>query len=651
MDNDSEEEKNIIPDGYVVDYIDGKFRKDTPEEYIRQNIEKKLVLTHKYPKDKIKVEHTISSGSKKPRVDLAIFLKDNSFTQENISIIIECKKETISAKDKKDGVGQMQSYMASCPNAEWGMWTNGKEKYVSKKEITPKGKITFVDYNDIPSADGDIDDIDKPKRENLKDGVEDKLLFVFKTCHNHIYVNDGVEKSDAFFQLLKVIFCKIEDERNFPNPLEFYSTSNERNNADGQLTVQKRIHKIFEKVIKKYEKIFPKGDKINLKPRSLAWTVSELQSYNLLSTNIDIKGKAYEEIVGSNLRGDKGQFFTPRNITKMCIDIMQPKEDEKILDPACGTGGFLVSAMNYVVQELENKFTKSEKKEFKKWDDKIKNIFRDKISQIASENFFGFDIAPELVKATKMNMVMNNDGSGNILQNDSLKHPHEWELDFKRIFSEKIKTSLPLSNNLNLSLFDIIITNPPFGAKIPVKDPDVLEQYELGHIWENKKGKWQKSSRLQTSVPPEQLFVERCYHFLKPEGKMAIVLPDGILSSPGLEYLRYWIILNFNIIATLDLHADTFQPKNGTQTSVLILQKKPKPTTLQTNTIFAALLDKIGHDKRGTPIFKKDEYGDEILEEYIDEEKNKTKRKIVDDDSIDIPKNFKDWLIKEQIKW
>jgi type I restriction enzyme M protein len=644
--------ENVIPDGYIVDYIDGKFRPDTPEEYVRQNIEKKLVLTHQYSKDKIQIEHQISAFSKKPRIDIAIFKTDKNFSQQNIEIIIECKKENVSPKDKKDGVGQMLSYMSACPNCSWGMWTNGKSKFVYKKEIK-KGKNEFIDYNDIPSNDGSIDDIDKPKRKNLKNAVEDNLLLVFKTCHNHIYRNDGLGKPEAFFQLLKVIFCKIEDERNFPNELEFYSTSNERNNSDGQLTVQKRIHRIFEKVKRKYNKIFSGNDEINLKPRSLAWTVSELQSYSLLTTNIDIKGKAYEEIVGSNLRGDKGQFFTPRNVTKMSVEIISPKENEKILDPACGTGGFLVSALNDLIETYKSKTEKNSNQKVINMTERERNLFNDKINEFSNNNFFGLDIDPELVKATKMNMVMNNDGSGNILQCDTLLHPHEWETEFKRLFLQGLKSDQNLTKNKDLELFDIVLSNPPFGSKIPVSDPEILSQYDLGYIWKFENEKWNKTEKLQTSVPPEQLFIERCFHFLKPKGKAAIVLPDGILNSPGLEFIRYWIMTKFYIIGSLDLHEDTFQPKNGTQTSVLILLKKEEKNQDkldQSNKIFMAKLDNIGQDKRANPVFKKDDYGDEILI-TVKENGSYVKKKIINDDTLEIPTSFKNWIKKEKIKW
>lgn len=668
----------IIPDGKICDYIDGKFRNDTPEEYVRQTVEKRLVNEHKYSRDRICVEYTVQIGSGKKRADIVIFSdEETDKKQENIKIIIECKSEKIEANNAKDGVAQLKSYMSACPNAEWGMWTNSKEKFVFKKFTDDKGVIQFIDYNDIPSADGNIDDINRPKRASLKNASDDNLLFTFKTCHNHIYVNEGMQKQPAFFELLKVIFCKIEDERNIPKALEFYATSEERSNSDGQLTVKNRIERIFDRVKKekKNAKIFDPNDTIKLNPRTLSYIVSEIQKYSLLNTRIDIKGKAYEEIVGANLRGDRGEFFTPRNVMAMVVEMINPTIDEKVLDSSCGTGGFLVTAMTYAMKQLKIAFEKETGKLKSKWNDFEKKAFQDKISDMAMNNYFGFDINPDLVKATKMNMVMNNDGSGNILQNNSLLQPHEWTDDFKTRLSAALQIDKKtLINKDSIGYFDVIVTNPPFGSKIPIKDSAILNQFDLAKIWRQDKetGKWTITDRYQSSVPPEILFIERCYQFLKPGGRMGIVLPDALLGSPGTGYIREWLIKNTKIIASIDLHEDTFQPRNGTQTSVLILQKKTEEEISKEETtgqmtnynIYMAIVDKIGHDKRGNTLFKRDNDGNEIM---VPEKQNiyeldetsigfetpqmESREKVVDDQTILVPNIFKEWKINEGISW
>ena len=219
-----------------------------------------------------------------------------------------------------------------------------------------------------------------------------------------------------------------------------------------------------------------------------------------------------------------------------------------------------------------------------------------------------------------------------------------------------------------------IIINPLFGSKIPVKDKNILEQFELAHIWENDKstGIWTKTDRLQSSVPPEILFIERCTQLLVPGGRMGIVLPDSILGSPGLGYIREWMIKNHRIIASVDLHVDTFQPRNGIQTSVLFLEKKTqeqkdkeeKSGTMADYNIFMAMVEKVGHDKRGNPTFKRDKEGNEILipeknnvyvmDQTVDGDRtvaHERKTKVQDDQTPEVPAIFAEWKKREGLSW
>ena len=675
MNTNPETQVISVPDGYIRDYIDGKFRKDTPEEYVRQTIEKRLVNEHKYKREQIKVEFGLKLGSRRPRADIVVFPKDSpEMTQDQVWLIVECKKETVEPKNRKDGVEQLKSYMSACPNCEWGLWTNGRYKEVLRK-IEVEGRYEFQEYNDIPAADGSLEDVDRPKRNTLKKAYEDNLLMVFKTCHNHIYATDGLQKQPAFFELLKLIFCKTLDEQNLGRELEFYARSGERRNRDGQLTVQKRISKIFRKVKQEFPQIFEANDEIKLQPRSLAWIVSELQPYSLLETHVDVKGKAYEELVGANLRGDRGEFFTPRNIMRMAVEMVNPKPDEKVCDTSCGTGGFLVTAMNHIIRQLKRDVIDDFGVREAKWSNSQRDAFRDQIKKIVASDFYGFDINPDLVKATKMNMVMNNDGSGNIYRNDSLLPPHEWEQELKQQLADTLRIQVDsITNKDSIGFFDVIVTNPPFGSKIPINDSHVLEQFDIAHIWrKNRDTGWEISDTLQTSVPPEQLFIERCLQFLKPNGRLAIVLPDSILGNPGLGHIRQWLLEKTRIVASVDLHADAFQPRNGTQTSVLILQKKTQEDINEERyarrivpyNIFMTMVEKVGHDRRGNTLFKRDKDGNEIWEPEentspinygnaegaIADLQAEKKTRIIDDQSREVPRIFTQWKKEEGIGW
>ena len=392
----------------------------------------------------------------------------------------------------------------------------------------------------------------------------------------------------------------------------------------------------------------------------------------MLNTNIDFKGKAYEEIVGSNLRGDRGEFFTPRNVMHMAVDMINPQKGEKVLDSSCGTGGFVVTAMNAVIAKL----TKSLEDEFgqkEEWPNDVRQTYNNQISEIAKENFFGFDINPSLVKATKMNMVMNNDGSGNIIQLNTLLPPAMWPEDRRKVLADAMGVKAnAILNHKTIGLFDVIVTNPPFGAKIPINDRQILEQFDIAHTWSHDPTNgWQMSAQLRSSVPPEQIFIERIIQLLKPGGRAAIVLPDSIFSSPGLEFIRVWLLRNTRIVASIDLHADTFQPHNGTQCSILFVVKKTKEEIdeeaklgqLVDYDVFMAMIDHIGHDKRGNVIYKRDDEGNLILEHReesvreIDADGNVVYRreafdeKIVNDQTVLVADVFAKWKKEQGILW
>jgi type I restriction enzyme M protein len=404
----------IVQQGKLLDFIDGHTqRADTPEEYVRQEIAKSLVREYGYPKSCIAVEFTLRVGSRKPRADLAIFdaeaETEAEHTQEAIGIIVECKAKTVKSSDRQDGVGQLHSYLSSCPNARYGMWTNGLERFCYRKAVRD-GKIVYEEIPDLPSFGQSEDAAERPRFDQLKPASSDALLFAFRRCHNYIAGNQGLQKPEAFWELLKLIFCKTLDEE--ADEIAFYAAGTERGGLNGPLKVKARIDRLFAEVKARHPDIFPVNETIQLHPPVLAYLVSQLQMYSLLESDVDVKGHAYEEIVGSNLRGDRGEFFTPRNICDMAVAMLDPGENQLILDPACGTGGFLVAAMNWVIRKI----TEAEQTKWAGDLDRAGPRIKDRISRFAGACIVGIDFNANLVKASKMNMVMNNDGAGGLFQ-------------------------------------------------------------------------------------------------------------------------------------------------------------------------------------------------------------------------------------------
>ena len=558
--------EETVPPGKIKCFITGKLRNSTPEELVRQVVARSLVEEYGYQKRDIDMEFTLKMGTAKKRADIVVFLENKKHEQENAYIIIETKKEEVKPSDKKEGLSQLESYVAASPNCSFALWV-GNER-LSFNVVKEDGRRVTKQIPDIP-RNGESS-IPKPTRGSLVPAVN--LKQVFRRTHNYIYVNQGFQKDKAFEELQKLIFIKVYDEQYSP-ALQFYMLPGEPIS-----NVRVRLLSVFEKVRNRYKYIFRPNESLELNDDVLGYVVSELQRFSLVDTETDVKGEAYEEIVGPNLRGDRGEFFTPRNVCRMTIRMVFSLFTEgeltspgsmKILDPAVGTGGFLIAG----IQELKQLFSKRGAKH-----DQLRDLVRD----VANSNYYGIDFNPFLVKVAQMNMVMHGDGSSNIEHVNSLEKPEKWDEETRK--------------NIKLGEFDIVVTNPPFGTKAVIDNPEILDQYELKTLG----GETQR-----TVLPPEQLFIERCLAFLKPNGLLGIVLPNSILTNPGLLWVREWLLRRAVVIASIDLPVETFQPHTGTQTSVLILRKrneKMEDSSLNYTT-FMAIPEKVGHDRRGNPIF------------------------------------------------
>lgn len=619
-----EETLLFIPPGKIRCFITGKLRQDKPEEHIRQRIARSVIEEYGYSKADVEIEFPIKMGTKKKKADIAIFHEGSPHKQENIFIIVETKQENIKPTDREEGIEQLKSYMAASLGCRYGLWVGSELQAFEKIEraTNPFEPITDIPPKGLTETPRITYDKLIPAREGLRD--------IFKRCHNYIHGNQGLPKDQAFQELLKVIFCKVHDESVTSGKMRFDVTNEEKKSELGQRKLRNRMEEIFDEVKDKYSYIFKENERIELYNRVLAYIVGELRKYTLLDTDTDVKGEAYEEIVGANLRGDRGEFFTPRNVCKMAVDIVfatYPNDKLlklKILDPACGTAGFLVSAMNRLREIIHEKYRD-------KWKDeaRLKSEVRDILKDTCDSNFFGIDFNPLLARTAQMNLVMNGDGSSNVYHTNSLLPAGEWPDEE----GNDVKTKIQLGK------FDIVFTNPPFGSNIPIDDPHILDQFELSRFDANSP---------RASMPPEQIFVERCLQLLKPGGRMAIVLPDSILSNPGLVFIRRWIFEKARIIASIDMPTETFEPFTGTQTSILVLQKKTEEEIRIEKAggridydVFMSIPQTVGHDRRGNPVYLRTPEGEIILE---------NESQIKDDSLPYVIESFREWWEKEQFK-
>ena len=584
----------FIPAGKIRCFVTGKLRKDTPEENVRQRWARSLVDEYGYDVSDLAVEFSVKMGTSRKKADIVVFKPGGPRRQDTVVIIVEAKREDVSPKDKSEGVEQLKSYMSACSSCRFGLWV-GSEKLAHEK--SDEGEID--DTIDIPRF-GDTQP-QPPQFHELIPATD--LKASLRRCHNYIYANQGIQKAEAFHELQKLIFCKVLDEKEVVEDLRFFVLGQERKSIAGQRRLlEERIAPLFEEVKEHYPYIFALDESIKLNLRVLAYIVSELQRYSLLNTQTDVKGQAYEELVGANLRGDRGEFFTPRNVCDMAVSMVlslhsnQRIASLKVLDCCCGTGGFLVSIVNHVRQKIVGfEQVKGGSKE------EISNRVGVRVKELAERNLFGMDINPFLVRTTQMNLVMHGDGSANVFQGDSLTSPGEWEDNGAR---QKVKQGI----------FDIVVTNPPFGGQAHIDDPHVLARYELPAL---------DAKDTRRLMPAEQLFVEGALKYVKRGGFLAIVLPRSILNNPGLRYIRKWLVQRARIVASVDLPKETFAEGGGVPNpSVLIVQrltreeeKLARAGALDGYNVFMAIPRTVGRDKRGNAVYRRTAEGLVILDE------------------------------------
>lgn len=618
-------EEIVLNENEIVCLLTNKIVKVTEKETNLQYMIQMMSEEYGFPMEDMQRDFSFKfedeEGKKKTgKVTLAIFENGKEHVAENmIRAIVIAKDAKVKDTDKNGGVMATLSDILTYTDCDFGCWTNGEDlKFIAEME-DEWGQVDICDYTDFPSFGQSLEDlIQQGDKAAPRKPANESLVKTFKRCHDYIYGNEGMKKT-AFWELLNLIFCKLYDEkrrfteakRGVSYRRKFWVGAMEQNTEEGKSAVAKRIKNLFAELKEdgSFNDVFDGNEQINLSDAGLAKVAAELSKYSFLDATVDVKGTAYETIVSNTLKQEAGQFFTPRNIIKCMVEMLDPDENTRVLDPACGSGGFLVMVLDHVRHKIVKRL-------YPELDDlhleaKLNTPeVNDLTREYAEKMIFGFDFDPDLKKAARMNMVMAGDGHSNIFNINSLDYPHGDKPDVSKI-APAVMHSIQNSADKNFSFataddnaqgkFDMIFTNPPFGAKVEV-DPAIIERagYEL------------------QSNAPEVLFIEQCYRFLKPGGKMAIVLPDGILGNPNMEQTRIWILRHFKLLASVDLPVETFLPQVGVQASLLFLQKKTSTEALvpleeEDYDVFMAIVEKVGKDRRGVPIYEKDDDGAELL--------------------------------------
>ncbi|MEV7435274.1 methylation-associated defense system DNA methyltransferase MAD2 [Streptomyces griseoviridis] len=643
-----------LQDDEIFDYISGdKIVKHTPMEEVRQRIARALV--HQYgidPRDmeadfRIQVEKNGRKSSK--RASIVIFKHGSDHERQNIRRVVVIKpprndSRTVSkirtfarAKEQVDEVAELMR--GAGRDCVYGMWTDDKDLYFIHREWHrfeddylplanwPRGDATSFDAKSNISSLG-----------IMRSADETMLKFAFRRCHDFIHGNEGLPKDAAFWQFLYVLFAKLHDEKLVQNGAapRFYVDTTElvklATSDAGNSAVAQRVKDLFAEFKKDHPDELTEYDRLTLNDAALTFIAGELSTYTLLGTSLDALGTAYQELVGDNLRGDRGQYFTPNVATRFMVELLDPGLDETVLDPCCGTGGFLRETLLHVLHkhglvDFGRGLSVREKAD-------AETAYRGDLAKYAEDRVFGMDFDPFLTRAASFGLMMLTETKGNTFQVDSLRFP--------RGSQDKPghAPAMERENRIGIGKVDVLLTNPPFGTDIPVSGSTLelfrtdefggAKEASIAYDWSKDKEKGDgslKRGKEASSVPPERLFVQKCVEWVRPGGRIGIVLPNGILSNPGPddEAVRRYILDECWVMASVELPVEPFVFGAGVNilTTMLFLRRKTEqektaerlygPTDYP---VFMAVVEKVGHDRRGNRLYVRDARGEYEWQEY-----------------------------------
>ncbi|MCC6298474.1 MAG: restriction endonuclease subunit M [Anaerolineales bacterium] len=542
-----------------------------PEEKVRAEFWAELIYRYNYDPDCIGVEITVPDRTPSDRADLVIF-KDNMRKQPYA--VVECKRDGITDAEFNQAVEQ------ACGN---GTWAKFRASYVmvvagsTRRAFDFTGKYGALEREqniiaDIPLRYGKPEEFKYFKNGalDIKPVSKEELISAIKKCHQTLWEGGRRTPPEAFGELSKIIFVKISDEKNTKKgePYQFQIKTHEKSEK-----LSARIKALYDKQREREPNVFT--DTIKVDDPILRTVVSHLEGINLNKTDLDTKGVAFEQFMDGFFKGDFGQYFTPREVIAFAVEMMQPSHNDLVLDPACGSGGFLLYALDAVRREAEDYGDEGSPQRYTHWHD------------FAQKRLFGIELNDSIARVAKMNMIVHDDGHTNVISVDSLQNV------------EKIAEE---NKGFGFNRFDLILTNPPFGAVVKKTEKPYLDTYDLAYDWQEG----ERKGKPKASVKTEILFLERCHQFLKPNGRMAIVLPDGILTNSSLQTVRNWMLEQYRLLAVISLPQFAFAHYGaGVKASLVFLEKRPAGETPNDDeAIFMAIAENIGYDATGRKTFK-----------------------------------------------
>ncbi|EKC9554905.1 N-6 DNA methylase [Campylobacter upsaliensis] len=536
-------------DGDSIIYHTKKLSKQNytnPEEKVRAEVFARLIIEKEYPLSHIAIEVRVTRGSNKSNTRADIVVYKNAKHQKAF-IVIELKKS--SQKDLREAKEQALSY-ANFLKADYALATNGKEKIALYIKEDSNDLI-----NDIPPYGGNAPIwkyLRNSKDSDIKGITPGELEALLKKIHNYLWNGGKRNPAEAFSEFSKIIFTKMMDEKaktDIKYKLEHYEF--QKNRDEDKFALEKRIKGLYEKYKKKDSNVFDNA--LILDADEIKFLVENLEGIGLSKIELDIKGEIFQNFLKDFFKGKAGQFFTPFNVVRFVVGCFDITQNDLVLDPSCGSGGFLLRTLLYMREKCENHYKdkKDEVQKFLCW------------HSFAEKNLYGIEINGGISQAAKMQMIIHDDGHTNVITADGL---------------DSFENFIKKNNKFQKNTFNFIFTNPPFGSSIPASKP-YFEDFSFAksevHFIDKIIDK--KSPKDLSTQKSEILFLERYFEFLKEGGIVACVLPDGILTNSSLQNVRDYLLERFYLLASFSLPQHTFSNYGaGVKSSILVLKKKDK---------------------------------------------------------------------------
>ena len=629
--------KESGPDNFFIDILTGNKESASAKKLLVQKVLRQLIESYGFDRDDLEVNYNPQiAGQGRKRIDVAIFRPDAEHNNDNLQRIIICKNQRKREKlrsitEADTDLRELKELLELIPGATLGMWTNGQEEFLFQVERT-RFEVRAKPLGVWPVPGERTTDLDRTggviQVSAEAEDLEDALL----RCRQYLNRNLGLDHKDSFKQLAVLMLAKIHDETLPTGKRKFWIRGDEPFTEAGQQGIAQRIGESITAAKAWQPNLLTRGWDLTLEPHETARVVMELARYSLSETQPRYRTGAFRAVARSVMDGREGRYPTPLNVAEMVVEMLDPQPGERIMDCSSSTGTFLAMTAAHI---FKKKLAILSTTPDEATNDQIRHA-QNETAAWAASNALGCDIDPFLAVASRMNLLFTTGNPGRVFRIDARTFP-DGDLD-------GIEAARPA---MALGSMDVVLVNPWFSSQDKINDASILNAYDLGHAWErDEDGGYRNTGNLNTGgVPPEVLFIERALQWVKPgTGRVGILLPDGLLGNPGDEYVRWWILRNCQVEASVDFPVEPFISTvkefglTPAMCSLLVLRRRSPSELIQAMhpeyKVFMALIDHAGMDRKGNPLFQRTPDGDdfifsdEVIERVREGGEIKTKRVI-----------------------